>query len=1034
MVSPKIRSACALAFVLLSAGSALAQSYPKAPKPKIDVQAALTAAGQLVSEDKRDEALSAYRAAAKLAQASGDAEGEALARLLTAEELKVKGQTVEALAEATAARSLFAKTGDAAQEVAAWVLAAELNMTLERREDATKAFESARDLQARYEDALGRAQTGISLAIVLGDLEPKRSIDVAQESAAVYRKSKHPVLTPFSLIVLGELQGNLGRHEEAVKTLVEAAQEGRASGLPFLTGEALAKLGAEFESVGQYSAAIGWYGGALKTAEDADDKANVPGRHMSLGAVYGQIGQHGAAQTHYRKACDLLRGTDAGPAYASALLGLGTALHGDGQDAEAKKVVSEALAIQKRLLNELGQAACLGTLGNIESDARETAEAKAHLLEAAKIFRAKGDRLNEATALNSLGGVHIADNDYAAALTCFDEAVKAYDALRADSFAATAYGNKAEALFLDRKLEAAQECYRQAVSRFEVVRAGLGELTDAKSDYLAKRVHVYRQYANVLTLLGKPDESFAVVQRMKARGLLDLMASEGLSADAGMSTEDRAQEGRLKKRAEELNARMLQEGVQNEVGAKARYAALSAELRETERQLTDFSTSLYSRLPSLKTKRAVETADAAIIGTLLPDDTALVEYAVSDYGVVSLVVRKVGGVVTINGHSRAIDVEDLQKKCSALRKACSDPKADFKDLSIDLYQVLIGPLAKDIEGKKRLIVCPDTRLWDLPFSVLMPKEGAFLIDSFEIDYAYSATTAMSALKGGASTGKATSELLVCANPDFGQATRFHDLAVRPDVRPIDTPSRPIDQPSRPIDQPSRPIDQPSRPIDQPSRPIDQPSRAIDSVSRAIDSLSRENAAPGGAIKPLPGTQREADELAKLVPGATVLTGRQAQESKVKSVAGSYRYLHFATHGFVNDASPLLSNIILAQPDDGTKDDGFLTARELYGLSLNAELVVMSACNTARGEVRSGEGMIGLTWALFVAGCPSQVVSQWAVDDASTADLMVAFYRSLIAGKEAKGKALRDATLHVRRQTGREHPYYWAPFVLVGDWK
>ena len=99
-------------------------------------------------------------------------------------------------------------------------------------------------------------------------------------------------------------------------------------------------------------------------------------------------------------------------------------------------------------------------------------------------------------------------------------------------------------------------------------------------------------------------------------------------------------------------------------------------------------------------------------------------------------------------------------------------------------------------------------------------------------------------------------------------------------------------------------------------------------------------------------------------------------------------MHFATHALFNDAAPLLGGVVLAQPPPGSTEDGVLTARELLTLPLSAEMVVLSACNTARGATRSGEGMVGLTWALFVAGVPTQVVSQWSVDDAATARVTV----------------------------------------------
>ena len=115
---------------------------------------------------------------------------------------------------------------------------------------------------------------------------------------------------------------------------------------------------------------------------------------------------------------------------------------------------------------------------------------------------------------------------------------------------------------------------------------------------------------------------------------------------------------------------------------------------------------------------------------------------------------------------------------------------------------------------------------------------------------------------------------------------------------------------------------------------------------------------------LPGTQREVDLLRKLMPGAAVYTGAEAQETVVKKTAGQYRYVHLASHAFFNDASPLLSSIVLAQPPPGSQEDGFLTARELFDMNLQADMVVLSACNTARGDKRSGEGIIGLTLGAF----------------------------------------------------------------------
>jgi CHAT domain-containing protein len=187
--------------------------------------------------------------------------------------------------------------------------------------------------------------------------------------------------------------------------------------------------------------------------------------------------------------------------------------------------------------------------------------------------------------------------------------------------------------------------------------------------------------------------------------------------------------------------------------------------------------------------------------------------------------------------------------------------------------------------------------------------------------------------------------------------------------------------------------------------------------------------------PLPEAGEEVKALGRLY-GAShskIYVGNQAREDLLKSEAGSASILHFTTHGTLNNASPMYSYLTLAE--GGPNDDGLLEAWELMQLDLKAELAVLSACETARGRIGAGEGMIGFSWAMFIAGVPSIVVSQWKVESAGTRDLMVNFHRGLIGSpgsKPAKSEALRQAALKLMRSPETSHPFYWAGFVLVGD--
>jgi CHAT domain-containing protein len=188
------------------------------------------------------------------------------------------------------------------------------------------------------------------------------------------------------------------------------------------------------------------------------------------------------------------------------------------------------------------------------------------------------------------------------------------------------------------------------------------------------------------------------------------------------------------------------------------------------------------------------------------------------------------------------------------------------------------------------------------------------------------------------------------------------------------------------------------------------------------------------LRPLPYTRTEANNIGALFPVAQrkVFLGAEASEQNVKSAAlADYRYLHFATHGVVDEEVPSRSGVILSLVGN-EKEDGILQMAEIMRLNLNADLVTLSACRTGLGEVVDGEGVLGLTRAFMYAGARSVVASLWNVNDTATAELMKTFYANLKKG-ESKDEALRHAKLSLLhgRQVSWRNPYYWAPFVLAG---
>ncbi|MCG6983471.1 MAG: CHAT domain-containing protein [Deltaproteobacteria bacterium] len=182
---------------------------------------------------------------------------------------------------------------------------------------------------------------------------------------------------------------------------------------------------------------------------------------------------------------------------------------------------------------------------------------------------------------------------------------------------------------------------------------------------------------------------------------------------------------------------------------------------------------------------------------------------------------------------------------------------------------------------------------------------------------------------------------------------------------------------------------------------------------------------GNPIYDLPGAEKEAIAITREQPNSKLFTGEQATETSAKRFGKHFRYIHFATHATFDAEKPLTSGLLLAA--DG-ENDGMLTVGELYDLRLNADLVTLSACETALGKVANGDDVVGFTRGFLYAGARSIVSSLWKVDDQATSILMQEFYKQL-QGKD-KREALRTAQMKVKN-TYNSHPYFWAAFQITG---
>jgi CHAT domain-containing protein len=321
-------------------------------------------------------------------------------------------------------------------------------------------------------------------------------------------------------------------------------------------------------------------------------------------------------------------------------------------------------------------------------------------------------------------------------------------------------------------------------------------------------------------------------------------------------------------------------------------------------------------------------------------------------------------------------------------------KAQYQLQAQKISRLLLGPAAPQLT-KKRLVVVADGTLQSIPFAALLhPTTNEPLRSKHEIV----------ALPSISSLGQLRRDLV-------GRAPAPRTIAVIAD----------------PIFE------------TKDERFKTQISRATTNVTDPLAAVTRSASDTGlSAFVRLPFSRREADHIAALVPPAqqTRLLDFDASRATLANTdLSQFRILHFATHSLINQKHPELSGIVLSLYDrERRPQDGFLRTHEIYNLKLNADLVVLSACQTALGKEVRGEGLLGLSRGFLYAGAPRLVVSLWKVNDQATAELMRLFYRGMLRDGLRPAAALRAAQTALAQNPKWAAPYYWAGFVLQGEWR
>jgi CHAT domain-containing protein/Tfp pilus assembly protein PilF len=793
---------------------------------------------------------------------------------------------------------------------------------------------------------------------------------------------------------LGMLNSNYGNQSDALaynrKALNIAIQQDDKFGIE----RYLNSIGLNYLNLGNYSKALKCFKESLPISKEIGDRFGEGLTMGHIAIIYQGLSDYKNALKCYDDALIIAREMNNKNEEMRHLANIGTVYGQQGNYEEALKYYKKALGMAREFKDKRQESILLANIGDAYILAKNFREAKRFINRALSLSRDIGDKSTQASQLLNLGDVNKSNGNYNEALKCYSQANQLGKKLNALELNWRSYMGIGVCYERQKKYQQSLTSYRYAIDEIEKIR---GKITTdkLKTSFFEDKLQLYVNIIKLLYRLNKKNPSedykqkaFWYAEKAKARTLLDIVF-----------------EGKIFQNLSEIPVTFRQKFLINETKYNNKQNEISAELSKSgnirDSTLISQLSSEIETLQAEKTKILLElqkkypryyqlTNPNHLTGPevqkrVLKDDEIIIKYLVADDEIFVWLISK---------NQLKFQTIDLSKKeletwladiSPIFAKGVVESQIDYRwanfnfDLLHKLYiELLEKPAAQFLDKTKNLIIIPDDLLYYFPFEILVTKIGhnsvKYLVEDYAISYSSSASMLNPELH---KKRNAQNDLLAFGNPDFQSKDKngfFKQLA---------------------------------------------------------DLVKNRSFFRDASLVPLPNSEIEVHEIAKYFQKAFVLTGANAHEKRFKESAENYKFIHFATHFIVDDRQPMYSKIVLSQSNP-EPEDGLLQTYEIYNMKLNADMVVLSGCNSGIGSLKRGEGLIGMTRAFLYAGVPSLVVSLWPVEDESTSMLMKQFYAYLNDGLN-KRTALQKAKVDlIKSQNRNSDPFYWAPFVLIGD--
>jgi CHAT domain-containing protein len=820
------------------------------------------------------------------------------------------------------------------------------------------------------------------------------------------------------------IAGTIGEREKAVSEISQALSLYRAINDKSGEGLALTALGLSYSFNRNENQAIQLHGQAIEIFRAIGDRYSEAIALIGLGQVWENRGEYAIALTNYEIALQLSQDIDALDLIVGATFKIGKVHRLSGHFDQAFEYLQRCLSLTRAAKKVRTEADTLREIAMVYASQKrhETSQQYCRL---ERFYRSIGDHRGVALALNAHGNFLLGVGQKEQALHAYLHALPLSDKVGEKGILISTLYNIARAQRDLGEYEAALSSIQQSLQIIEELRNHMGS-PSVRASYFSGVQNHYKLCIDILMQLQRvrPGDGFAAMalsvdEKSRARSLLDLRSEshadlrDGATAQLLNREHEVGEYLRSLAQYEMYLSRNKQESAERAEVTK-QLVQLRSEYQEIQSQLRQQNSCLLS--PERFSPEGLEQIQNELRGT----DTLLLQYSLGDErSYLFAVTSNSFHAYTLAPRNNIEDVATEFYKLLTARQGVDGQSDKNYQANVDaadkllfekgssLSQMVLGPVAQQL-GSRKIILVTEGALQSIPFEALPipnaqatasgPRPSPLLIETNEVSGSPSISTLAAIRSGNGRTGSPRKVVAVIADPVFSR----NDDRVRNDAISAAVASAASDQNPR------------------------------ESAPQELKDLRRDSV----AVR-LTHASEEADAILAAAPRGTTMDARgfdASYETVMSSDLGQYQILHFATHGFLDTEHPELSGIVLTMVDrKGAQKNGVMLLHDIYNLDLSAELTVLSACQTALGKDIKGEGLVGLTHSFISAGSKSVVASLWKVDDRATAILMADFYDSILQQGMPIGAALRSAKLKMMQDKRWSAPYFWAGFVLQGEY-